>query len=83
MRPEVDLRVDGRSAGEVRDELNNSGEYAWLGHRRLDAGRHTLTIRFGGADLHPGSGGPPALVGPLVVSSQDAADTRVRRLPAF
>jgi hypothetical protein len=79
VRPQVDLRVDGRSAGEVRDELNNSGEYVWLGRRRLDAGRHTLTVRFGGADLHPGSGGPPAFVGPLVVSSQDAADTRVRR----
>jgi hypothetical protein len=79
VRPQVDLQVDGRSAGQVRDELNNSGEYVWLGHARLDGGRHTLTIRFGGSDLHPGSGGPPGFIGPLVVSSQDAADTRVSR----
>jgi hypothetical protein len=77
VRPQIDLRVDGRSAGLLRGQLNNSGEFMRLGHARLDVGSHTLTIRFGGSDLHPGSGGAPALIGPLVVSSQDAADTHV------
>jgi hypothetical protein len=77
VRPQVDLEVDGRSAGQVREELNNLGAYVRLGGARLDAGPHTLAIHFGGADLHPGSGGTPALIGPLVVSSQDAAETRI------
>jgi hypothetical protein len=77
VRPEVDLLVDGRPVGEVRHELNNAGEYVLLGRALLGAGRHRVTMRFGGADLHPGSGGPSSPIGPLVLSSQDAADTRV------
>jgi hypothetical protein len=77
VRPQVDLDVDGRSAGQVREELNNLGGYVRLGGARLDAGPHTLAIHFGGADLHPGSGGTPAPIGPLVVSSQGAAETRI------
>jgi hypothetical protein len=79
VRPQVDLDVDGRSAGQVREELNNLGGYVRLGGARLDAGSHTLAIHFGGADLHPGSGGTPAPIGPLVVSSQGAAETRISR----
>jgi hypothetical protein len=77
VRPEVDLEVDAHPVGEARHQLNNDGVYVLLGRARLDRGRHALAIHFHGADLHPGSGGRPAPIGPVVVSSQDAADTRV------
>jgi hypothetical protein len=77
VRPQVDLVVDGRPAGSVRHQLENVGEYVRLGDVRLDAGRHTLGLTFHGADLHPGSGGQSAPIGPLALASQDAADTRM------
>ncbi len=77
VRPQVELEVDGRAAGEVRHQLNNQGEYVLLGEADLAPGPHTITIDFHGADLHPGSGGSPSPVGPLALSSQDAADTRL------
>jgi hypothetical protein len=79
VRPEVTLEVDGRPVGEVRRQLNNQGEYVQLGSARLAPGDHKLTIDFHGADLHPGSGGAPGPVGPLVLSRQDPANTRVAR----
>ncbi len=80
VRGEVDLTVDGRPVGEVRNELNNQGEYVLLGRAHLGAGRHLLAIRFRGADLHPGSGGAPSPVGPLQLASGDAAQARVVHL---
>jgi hypothetical protein len=79
VRPEVDLLVDREQVGSVRDELNNRGQYVLLGRVGLARGTHRLTIRFHGADLHPGSAGEPGEIGPLSVSSQDFADTRVVR----
>jgi hypothetical protein len=79
VRPQVDLEVDGRPAGRVRRQLNNEGEYVLLGSARLARGAHTLTVNFHGADLHPGSGGQPSPIGPLVLSRQDPADERVTR----
>jgi hypothetical protein len=82
VRPQVDLLVDGDPAGEVRDQLNNSGEYVELGTAHLEAGRHEITVRFHGSDLHPGSAGPAAAIGPLVLSDQTSADTHVSFVPA-
>jgi hypothetical protein len=62
-----ELYVDGRRVGEVRHEINNEGGYMLMGETRLDAGAHEAELRFGGADLHPGSGGfPRPEVGPLL-----------------
>jgi hypothetical protein len=82
VRPQVDLLVDGRRVGSVRHELNNAGQYVLLGQVPLSAGHHRLEIAVHGADLHPGSGGRPAPIGPLVLSSDDAAQTQIRRFPA-
>jgi hypothetical protein len=79
VRPEVDLEVDGVAAGEVRHQLNNEGEYVQLGRARLAQGTHTLKVTFHAADLHPGSGGQPSPIGPLVLSPQDPAGERVTR----
>jgi hypothetical protein len=76
VRPEVELLVDGQPVDSIREELNNVGEYVLLGQPYLNRGSHVITIRFHGADLHPGSGGAPSPIGPLALSSQDAVDTR-------
>jgi hypothetical protein len=80
IRPRAELRVDGHAAGSVRDQLQNGGEYVRLGHASLDRGPHDLEIEFADADLHPGSGGAPTPVGPLVLSAADAGDARLLRL---
>ena len=82
VRPQVDLSIDGRAVGSVRHELNNKGEYVQLGAALLRRGPHTVEVRFHGPDLHPGSGGAAAPIGPLTLSSQDAADTRIVRVPS-
>jgi hypothetical protein len=57
VRGEVELLVDGGRFGAARHVLNNEGGFVALGAGRLAAGSHRVELRFGGADLHPGSGG--------------------------
>jgi hypothetical protein len=62
-----ELWVDGHEVGEVRQELNNEGGYMYMGETKLGAGAHKAELRFGSADLHPGSGGfPRPETGPLL-----------------
>ncbi|MEX2447901.1 MAG: hypothetical protein WD404_04055, partial [Solirubrobacterales bacterium] len=66
-RGSVELRVDGEKVGEVRHELNNEGGYIYMGQVELAPGAYRAELRFGGADLHPGSGGfPRPRTGPLL-----------------
>jgi hypothetical protein len=81
VRPQVDLLLDGEVVNSVRGELENQGQYVELADLPLGMGSHELAIRFHGSDLIPGSGGPAAPIGPLVLSSQEAADAPVRRYP--
>jgi hypothetical protein len=61
------LFVDGRKIGEARQRIENEGGFVELGTTRLGAGAHRAELRFGGADLHPGSGGfPRPETGPLL-----------------
>ncbi len=78
----VELRVDGERAGSVRHEINNTGQYILLGDASLEPGAHSVQMRFQGADLHPGSGGKPFPIGPLIVSQSGAADSQIVRVPA-
>jgi hypothetical protein len=71
-RGHLKLAVDGRVVGQARDQLNTYGEFTPLGEVPLPAGVHRLTLRYGGADLHPGSGGGDFPLGPLVLSRGDA-----------
>jgi hypothetical protein len=82
LRPEVDLVVDGRTAGSVRGELNNLGGYVSLGSTGLDRGVHRVEVRFGGSDFHPGSGAPASAIGPLVLTSATAQSSRLVRVAA-
>ncbi|MDX6609281.1 MAG: hypothetical protein QOF85_1206 [Solirubrobacterales bacterium] len=75
VRGSVELWVDGREVAEARQQLQNDGGFIELGEPRLSAGTHEVELRFGGADLHPGSGGfPRPATGPLLFSpAGDAA----------
>jgi hypothetical protein len=66
-RGRIRLYVDGRLVADARDWLTATG-YAPLGTAMLRAGAHRLLLRYGGADLHPGSGGFQFGLGPLVLS---------------
>jgi hypothetical protein len=67
VRGSVTLYVDGRKRGEARQRIEDEGAFIELGTTRLAPGRHRAELRFGGADLHPGSGGfPRPRTGPLL-----------------
>ncbi|MGN6663745.1 MAG: hypothetical protein ACTHK6_06015 [Solirubrobacterales bacterium] len=69
VRGSIELFVDGREVGSARHQLQEEGSFIELGDLHLGAGRHEAELRFGGADLHPGSGGfPRPRVGPLLFS---------------
>jgi hypothetical protein len=78
VRGSVELLVDGRKVGEARQQLENEGSFIGLGEPRLRAGRHEVELRFGGADLHPGSGGfPRPATGPLLFSPAEVTGALV------
>ncbi|MGA8745183.1 MAG: hypothetical protein WB507_04900 [Solirubrobacterales bacterium] len=67
VRGTVELLVDGRKIGGARQELNEEGGFIYLGETFLARGNHHVKLLFGGADLHPGSGGfPRPATGPLL-----------------
>jgi hypothetical protein len=82
LRPSAEVLVDGGPAGEVRHELNNRGQYILLGSADLSAGEHTIAVEIAGADLHPGSAGDSGALGPVALSSTEAASTSLVRVPA-
>jgi hypothetical protein len=77
VRSRLELSVDGRPVSAVRHQLNNSGQYMWLGRTRLTRGAHEVGLRLAEPDMHPGSGGQPLALGPLALSRAEAPDARV------
>ena len=68
VRGSVSLEVDEHEVGSARHVLNEDGGFIELGDVRLAAGAHGAGLSFGGADLHPGSGGfPRPEAGPLLL----------------
>jgi hypothetical protein len=73
VRGSVALYIDGREIGEARQRIENQGGFIELGTTALAAGPHGAELRFGGADLHPGSGGfPRPASGPLLFTPAGA-----------
>ena len=67
VRGAVDLYLNGSLAGGARHSLQNNGGFVSLGEVELDRGGYDVRLEFGGADLHPGSGGfPRPETGPLL-----------------
>jgi len=82
VRGEVELLVDGEEVGAAREVINNEGGYVYLGQIHLGPGRHEAELRFGGADLHPGSGGfPRPETGPLVFAPADEEEGELVSVP--
>ena len=82
VRSAATLIIDGDPVRQVRHELNNSGQYVSFGEVPLERGAHRIEFRLSGADLHPGSGGSGVPAGPIVLTSGEAADSRLVRVPA-
>jgi hypothetical protein len=73
VRGSAELALDGRRVGGARQQIDNEGGFVHLGEARLAAGRHEAKLSFGGADLHPGSGGfPRPRTGPLLLAPAGA-----------
>jgi hypothetical protein len=64
----VTISIDGRRVGSLRNMLTETGQWTSFGSLRLRAGRHTVTLRYGGSELTPGSGAGPFALGPLAFS---------------
>jgi len=78
-----ELFVDGRKIGEARQQINNEGGYVYMGEAHLSAGEHRSKLSFGGADLHPGSGGfPRPEVGPLLFAPAGKMEGQIVSAPA-
>jgi hypothetical protein len=83
IRGEDELFVDGREFGRARHQIENEGGWIEIGEGPLRAGRHDAELRFGGADLHPGSGGfPRPEVGPLLFSPVEPGSGQLVSVPA-
>ncbi len=69
IRGRMELRLDGVQVGAVEHLLNNADLYAELGSASLEAGEHELELDYTGPDMrHPGSGGTPTGLGPLILT---------------
>ena len=82
VRGEIVTIVDGERVGSVRHFINNFGLYIELARVELEAGEHTIELRYRGTDAGPGSGGRPFPIGPLVIASSEAQDAVVDQIPA-
>jgi hypothetical protein len=65
---EVEVLIDGRSAGAVGDELAQPAQWIGLGRIPLTAGLHEVTLTREGGDLSPGNGDGPRTLGSLVLT---------------
>jgi hypothetical protein len=79
-RDKLEVLVDGHHLASLRDNLDHFGQYTLFGRVGLVPGRHTVTLRYAGPDLHPGSGGAQFSLGPIALSTT-TADLPVRYVP--
>jgi hypothetical protein len=82
IRNRLELRVDGKRAGTVEEQLNAARQFLYFGAAQLSAGAHRIELVLNGQTLGPGSGGPPEPVGPLVLSAAKNENPPVKELPA-
>jgi hypothetical protein len=76
-RRQLSVLVDGKDVLSRRDDLSHTGQYEPLGDTTISAGLHRIALRYGNADLRPGSGDPPFALGPLVIARPEHASVRV------
>ena len=78
-RPQTELTIDGHEVSSVGELAQNDGDYVHLASIDLKSVTHDVSIYLHGtgASLDPGSGALRAPIGPLTISDQEAADTKV------
>jgi hypothetical protein len=80
-RGNVTIEVDGEAAGASGPTLDHADEYRQLGTVDLGPGPHEIAFTYESASpLAPGAGGNPFPLGPLVLSTDTAAEARVEVL---
>ena len=67
----VTVAVNGAAVGTARYEIQEDAQYVPFGSIGLEAGRYELSVSYNGGDWRPGSGGPPATIGPLVLAREE------------
>jgi hypothetical protein len=76
----VKLTVNDTEIGTSRYELQEDSQYVPFGSIGLERGKYEVAISYDGGDLRPGSGGPAATVGPLILQRQAPA-AKLLRVP--
>ncbi len=76
----VKLTVNGTEIGTARYELQEDGQYVPFGSIGLERGKYEIAISYNGGDLRPGSGGPAATVGPLILQ-REAPEAKLLNIP--
>ncbi len=61
------IAVDGRTVGSAEHDVQEAAQYVGFGDITLRAGAHTVALHRSSGLLAPGTGGPPDVVGPLVL----------------
>lgn len=78
----VEVSLDGRPIGSTRDERSFVGQWIRFGARALAAGRHTVSVRYPGGSLRPGSGQQPETLGPIALVPRTPRSRLVSVAPA-
>jgi len=78
----MEVSVDGRRVGSVRDERSFAGQWIRVGVVSLRAGTHRIELRYPGGGLRPGDGQQPQDVGPLALAPRTPRPALVRVAPA-
>jgi hypothetical protein len=78
----VTISIDGHRVGSLSNILTELGQWTLFGSLRLSAGRHQVTLRYGGSQLAPGSGAGPFALGPLALSPAQTGENLVSVSPA-
>jgi hypothetical protein len=63
----LEVSIDGRRVGFVRDHPNFESLWNRFGRTTLAAGTHEVALRYPGASLRPGSGDQPQRLGPVAL----------------
>jgi hypothetical protein len=80
-RRPVTLSVDRRVVGKTGYKILLSGEYTRVASTKWTRGVHQIDVTYGGGSLHPGSGGQPFPLGPLILGVVGGNDNAVTPVP--
>ncbi|MGD0166184.1 MAG: hypothetical protein ABSC51_02685 [Gaiellaceae bacterium] len=77
----VTISIDGRRVGSLGNMLTETSQWTPFGSLRLVPGGHTVTLRYGGSELVPGTGAGPFALGPLALSPTQPGENLVSVSP--